>query len=708
MSVAMPTAALLPLRQEIGLFPGPPALDGSPSWTLHDPSAHRFYRIGWPEFEILSRWDGASAAAIAGRIRAETTLVVEDEDVEEFGRFLMSYDLLHVNSPQATAGLLGKAERRRENIGRWLLHNYLFMRIPLLRPDGLLTAAYPLVAFVYTRAFAAAVVLVGFLGLYLAARQWDAFLATFVDMFSVRGFVWFAVTLAAMKIVHELGHAFTAKRFGCRVPSMGVALLVLVPMLYTDVNEAWKLRSRRERLAVGLAGVTAELGCAAVALCAWGFLPAGPARSVAFLVATSIWLATVLINLSPFMRFDGYYVLSDWLEVPNLHARAFAMAQWWLREKLFGLGDPVPEELPPHRRTFMVAFGFATWIYRFVLFVGIAVLVYHFAFKLAGVIMMLVEVVYFIGRPIWLEAKAWWSRRRDIRLNRRTVITMTVLATLVGLVFVPWRSGITAPAVLRSSQHVDVFVPEFGARVADVSVAHGSAVEKGRRLVRLTSPDIDYRLGRTKSELDTLEWQMGARGLDAALLARSQVTEQEYQAALAEYRALSDQKRRLDILTPIDGVVVDVADGIEAGTWMPAKTRLMSIVDATSIVVEAYVDESDLDRLAEGDSARFIAEADSRIDIPLRVTALSRASTRLLTEPALASVNGGPITVRTPKQNELVPDRTIYQIKLTPVEAQARPERMVRGTVILRGEAISLAVRTWRAVLAVLIRESGA
>jgi putative peptide zinc metalloprotease protein len=704
----MVAAALTPLRQEIGLFPGPPALDGSPSWTLHDPSAHRFYRIGWPEFEILSRWDGGSAEEIAARIRAETTLALDGEDVEEFGRFLMAYDLLHATGPQATAGLLGKAERRREGIGRWLLHNYLFMRIPLLRPDGFLTAACPLVGFVYTRAFATLIVLMGLVGLYLVVRQWDTFMATFVDMFTVQGVIWFAVTLAAMKVVHELGHAFTAKRFGARVPSMGVALLVLVPMLYTDVNETWKLTSRRQRLAVGLAGVTAELGCAAIALCAWGFLPPGPAKSVAFLVATSIWLATVLINSSPFMRFDGYYVLSDWLEVPNLHARAFAMAQWWLREKLFGFGDPVPEELPRRRRTFMIVFGFATWIYRFVLFVGIAVLVYHFAVKIVGVVMMTVEVVYFIVRPIFLEAQAWWKRRHDMRLNSRTFVTMLTLVALIGFVFVPWRSGVTAPAVLRSTQHVDVFVPDFGARVADVSAGHGDVVEKGRRLVRLTSPDIDYRLGRTKSELDTLGWQMSAKGLDATLLARSQVTEQEYQAALAEYRALSDQKRQLDVLTPIDGVVVDVADGLEPGTWLPAKARLMSVVEPSGALVEAYVDESDLDRLREGDGARFIADVDSRIEIPLAVTALSRASTRLLAEPSLASVNGGPITVRTPKQNELVPDRTIYQIKLAPTEPQKRPQRVTRGTVILRGEAVSLAVRAWRAVLAVIIRESGA
>ena len=708
MAAAPQAAAVLPLRQEIGLFPGPVALDGSPSWTLHDPSCNRFYRLGWPEFEILSRWDGGTIERIAERIRNETTLWIERDEVEQFGRFLMAYDLLRTSGPQATASLIDKAERRRESWGRWFLHNYLFMRIPLVRPDRLLTAAYPYVTWMYSRSFALVVALLGLLGVYLVNRQWDTFLATFVDLMTLQGAVWFAVTLACLKVVHEFGHAFTAKRYGCRIPSMGVVLLVLVPVLYTDVNEAWKLDARRPRLAIALAGVTAELACAAIALCAWGFLPDGTARSVAFLVATSTWLATVLLNLSPFMRFDGYYVLSDWLETPNLHGRSFALAQWWMREKLFGFGDAPPEDLPARRRRFLVAFGFATWIYRFVLFIGIAVVIYHFAFKLAGIVMMVLEVGYFIVRPIALEAKAWWTRRGDLRFNRRTLTSLTVFAALLALLFFPWRSAVDAPALLKSTQHVDVFVPEFGARVAGVGARTGDTVAKGARLVQLTSPDLDYKLGRTRTELDLLEWQMSARGVDAALLARSQVTEQEYQAALAEFRALGDQKRRLDVVAPIDGVVVHVTDGLKPGTWMPAKAPLMSIVEPSGTIVDAYVDEADLERIVVGDNATFIAEADSRIDIPLRVTAVARASTRMLTEPYLASVNGGPITVRTPKQNELVPDRTIYQVKLTPRSPQGRPERVLRGHVMLRGEAVSLAVRAWRAVLAVLIREAGA
>jgi len=123
------------------------------------------------------------------------------------------------------------------------------MRIPLVRPDRFLTATYPYVAGLFSRTVALAILSIGLIGLYLVARQWDVFLDTFVDMFTLEGAVWFALTLGCLKVVHELGHAYTAKRFGCRVPTMGLALLVMVPVLYTDVNDSWKLTARRQRLA---------------------------------------------------------------------------------------------------------------------------------------------------------------------------------------------------------------------------------------------------------------------------------------------------------------------------------------------------------------------------------------------------------------------------------------------------------------------------
>jgi putative peptide zinc metalloprotease protein len=714
---AMATAGggggLLPLREEIGIFPGPAALDGSPSWTLHDPSTNRFYRLGWREFEMLSRWDSGDVATLTERVKAETTLQVEEEDVDELVRFLFAFDLLRATSPEATAGMIRKAERQRGTWGKWLLHNYLFIRIPLVRPDRFLTLTYPYVRWLFNPLVGALIVAIGLVGLVRASRQWDVFLHTFVDMLSVEGAISFGITLACLKVLHELGHAYTAKRFGCRVPTMGLALLVMVPVLYTDVNESWKLASRRQRLAIGLAGVTTELACAALATFAWGTLQNGPARSIAFLVATSTWLTTVLLNASPFMRYDGYYVLSDWLEVPNLHTRAFALAQWWLRETLLKLGDPIPEEMPPHRRRFLVAFAFLTWIYRFSLFLGIAVIVYHFAVKILGIAMMVVEVGYFVAMPVVREALTWWRRRADIHFNVRTALTSVAAAAILLLLLVPWRAAVEAPALLKSQQHIDIFAPEFGARLVSMAAKEGDDVAKGALLVQLASPDLDYKLGRARTEIEIAEWQVRARGANAELLARSQVSEREYETAIAEYRALKDQQSRLAVTAPQAGQVVDVAEALEPGSWLAAKSRLMSVVDPAAMTVEAYVDEADLDRIAVGDTATFIAEADTRIEFPLRLTEIARASTRVLGEPALASTLGGPIAVRPQKQAEkqtdLVPDRTIYRLRLAVADGHPVPvTRVLRGEVILRGEAISLVRRAWRYALAVVIRESGA
>lgn len=707
-AMAAGPARLLPLREDLAIFPGPSALDGSPTWTLHDPVRNRFYRLGWREFEIVSRWDAGTAAEIEARVAAETVLRVSADDVAELGRFLFGSDLLRATSAESTDHLIAKFDRQRENLGRWLLHNYLFMRIPLLRPDGFLTATYPYVKVLFSRAIALALIAIGLAGIYLVARQWDEFLGTFVDMLSIRGAIAFAITLACLKLIHELGHAYTAKRFGCRVPTMGVALLVMVPVLYTDANEAWKLRSRRQRLAIGLAGVSAEFACAAIATCAWGFLPSGPARSAAFLVATSTWLTTLLINLSPFMRYDGYYVLSDWLEMPNLHTRSFALANWWLREKLLGLGDPPPEDMPPGRLHLLVGFAFLTWAYRFSLFLGIAAIVYTFAVKLLGVAMVVVEIGFFIVRPIVMEALVWWRRRGDVRLSPRTLATALAAACAVAALAVPWQTGIEAPAVLKSAQHVGVFVPDFGAQVVSVTVREGDEVARGAELIRLTSPDLDFKLGQARAAVEILEWQLGARGANADLLSRSLIAEQEYSAALAEYRALSDQKERLDVRGPQAGHAVDLFDGLAPGVWLPAKTRLLSVIDPNQALVEAYLDEVNLDRIAPGAAATFFLDADSRQEIALTVTEVARSSTRVLTEPVLASVAGGPIGVRATKQNTLIPDRTIYRVLFEPSGATPAPDRLSRGTVMIQGRPVSLASRAWRAIQAVFVRESGA
>ena len=211
---------------------------------------------------------------------------------------------------------------------------------------------------------------------------------------------------------------------------MGVAFLLLFPVLYTDVTDAWRLRKRRQRLLVDASGILAELTVAGLALFLWAFLPEGPTKSAAFFLATTSWVLSLAINLNPFMKFDGYYLASDISGVNNLQNRSFDLALWKMREILFGLGDPPPEHFPRRLARGLVIYAWATWIYRAILFIGIALLVYAWFFKLLGIILFLVEIAWFIVLPVKREVGIWWERRSEIMASRRGLIT-TGIAGLV-------------------------------------------------------------------------------------------------------------------------------------------------------------------------------------------------------------------------------------------------------------------------------------
>ena len=169
-------------------------------------------------------------------------------------------------------------------------------------------------------------------------------------MFSFEGAVYFTLSLILLKAAHELGHALTASRFGCYVPNMGVAFMLMMPLLYTDVTDSWRLSSRRQRLLIGVAGIAVELALACFATFLWVFLPDGSARGIAFMVATTGWVLSLAFNLNPCLKFDGYYLLADLIGVDNLQPRAFALGRWKLRQILFAPTLEPPELLSRRMR----------------------------------------------------------------------------------------------------------------------------------------------------------------------------------------------------------------------------------------------------------------------------------------------------------------------------------------------------------------------
>ncbi|WAC71726.1 HlyD family efflux transporter periplasmic adaptor subunit [Roseateles sp. SL47] len=677
---------LPPLREDLGLHPGPDAPDGSPTWTLHDPASHRFFSLSWPAFELLSRWPLRDPTQLLGAVARETTLQVSEDDLQSLLDMLRANHLLVASDPRQTDQLSAHAAATRLSPGQWLLKHYLFFRIPVLQPMRWLQRSSRWVRWAFQPTFWMGCLALMLLGLVMAGRRWDEFSHTLTSYASWEGLLAIALALTGAKVLHELGHAFTATHFGCRVPTMGVAFLVMWPVLYTDTNEAWKLTSRRQRLWVGAAGMLSELALASVALVAWSVLPDtaawAPIRSGAFLLATTTWVLTIAVNASPFMRFDGYFLLADAINMPNLHERAFALGRWWMREALFGWGDPPPERFSPARQRGLIVFAFATWLYRLVLFFGIALLVYHAFFRALGLLLMAVELVWFIARPVWREWKAWWQQRQRWHWNRASRRTLAALLALLGLLCWPWGGSVRVPAVLSPSE-VQVVAAAYAAQVLGPAPQQGQAVKAGELLLQLRSPELEIQWQQAVVQEQQLRLQLEQQPFDDRLRELGPALRKQWEGAMAEVQGLTAQKERLAVRAPFPGVVVEVSDDLRNGTWVAAGERLISLAGTQGAKVDAYADEAALQGLAPGAVGTFVPAVAEERSERCELTRIDPVQLAALDELALADVHGGPIAVQRLQDGRYAPQRPTFHLRLDRCERQAAPHQEILGTVHL-------------------------
>lgn len=696
---------LPPLREELALLPGPPLADGQPSHTLHDPVRNQFFQLDWPTFEVLRHWHLGDVEQITQVINEETTLHLDAEDVLAVAGFLDENQLLQAQ-PGKAAEFAERVKLRRGSIGDRLLHNYLFFRVPLVKPDRLLGKWSAHLGWFYTRQFWSLTLAALILGLVVVYRDWDRFTTTLVDTLTWSGFISYGLALIVVKVLHELGHAVTAKRLGCRVPTMGVAFLVLWPVAYTDTNEVWRLTSRRDRLLVVAAGILSELTVAAWATLAWVFLPEGTPKSIAFLLATTTWVASIAINASPFMRFDGYFLLSDWLEMPNLHTRAFALARWDMRERLFALGETVPEVLPARRHALLIVFAYVTWIYRLVIFLGIAALVYTFFIKAVGIFLFLVEICWFVLLPFYREFQAWRIRWPALKVSRRARRSAVIASVLVALLVVPLPNHLSSIGMLRPVDHFILYAPQH-ARVERMPLADGARVQAGEVLIELAAPDLLQRKGLLEAKRSRLQWQASAGTFDSEQRAQWQVLQEQLATTEAELSNLQAEADRYRPTAPFAGVLRDLDPELKPGVWLSQNEPLARVVADAPVQVVVYLDENDVGYIERGSSASFFPEGFGSARVALEVVSIDRDASRVLPEPELSSLYGGNVAVRE-KKGILYPDHAIYRVTLKANEVSEQlAGRSWRGHVVLSGHWTPLCLNLLRSALSVFWREAG-
>ena len=698
------SAELPVLRQDIQLHRGL-ALEGRQNWLVYDPVRHRYFQISHRAFRLLSLWHAGSVAAFRDYASRFLEPAVTTDEVLELVTFILASNLA-IDAPGGDARTFAKQEQAGRPSFFWrAIHNYIFFRVPLVRPRKFLVAAMPYVEPLFSRAAAIAIMSIALVGLYFASRQWDQFVATFLDMLSMEGMVAYGLTLAAVKTLHELGHAFTATRYGVRVNTMGVAFIVFMPVLYTDVTDAWRLLRLRQKLAIDAAGIIVELSLAGIALCLWAFLPEGPLRSAAFITATTSLIVGMTINLNPLMRFDGYYLLSDAWKIPNLQPRSNAFARWWLREKLFGLGDLPPERIASRRARGMIIYAIATFIYRQFLFIGIALVVFHMFFKMLGVILFSIEIIWFIVLPILRELKEWWHMRSRILGSRRSRISALVLVCTVALLIVPWKGSVAVQAVAFAEPEFVIFAP-MPAQVAKTYIEDGLPVEKGKTLIVLRSPGLEHEMKLAKLNEELTQMRLQRIAGDAIELSELVTLKGELARNREKLAGLEKEMKRLVVEAPHDGVLRDVDVGLQPGDWIDKVSPLARLVTPGETIARGYIDEDELWRLTIGADASFIPENDLLPSTTGTVVDYAATGSSTIEWPYLASVYGGAIPSDVAPNGTIVPrsGRHLVRVKLHGADVTSA----LRGTLHIAAKRESIAAAFWRQVLRVLLREAGA
>lgn len=639
---------LATFRRDLSIYPGPAESDGTPTYVVLDPIKGQYYKITWAHALVMRvLTPGMTLDELVKQVNARSSLRVSEEEIIEILNEAARLDLLAI--PKSSEEVQLAADRAHTSWLWWLLMHYLYIRIPIVNPDKFLQDTIDYVKPLISKPALVLYSLIIISGLFTVLLNIEQYLHTFTYFFNFEGFLGYSLTIISVKILHELGHAYTAKYFKIHVPTMGIAFLVLWPVLYTNVTNSWKLQNRTERLAITASGIIVELVLAGLATLGWAITDPGIMHSAFFIISSTTWVTSLLMNCNPAMRFDGYYLFTDIVGIDNLQSRSFAMTRWKLREWFLGLNMPPPEkDITPKQMKIMLVYSIYTWIYRIVLYTTIAIFVYYKFTKILGIFLFLVEVAVFIVAPFASEFVTLTKLREHIHVNTRLLIT-TLIGSLAFVWFVfPLPHYEYFSAVTHPYNEQDIYVPE-SAMIANVYVHRGEYIPKEKTLLQLQSNKLQMDYDTVKSEADLLEeeiYVLGLHEMDRHLL---KTKEAELKHKLAELSILNEKRQKLTIKSDHDGELYEWNDSIRPGLYVAEGNLLGKIGQPNQLKIIAFVPEDEISGIEIGNPATFKL-LNPIVRFTGKVSGIYDSPSPYLNYPPLASTYKGNLAVEPVKE----------------------------------------------------------
>jgi putative peptide zinc metalloprotease protein len=606
-------------------------------WVAKDPVAMRYFQLRDEEYFVLRQLNGRTSSDEIQK-RFERRFAPRQLEMPRLHAFLARLHregMIISHSPGQAVELL----ERRKKLARqgWIetLSNVLALRFRGIDPSRFLNRLTPLCGWIFTWWFVTTSFVFMAAALALVVVHFDTLrqrLPDFQAFFSAHNLIWLAVAVASAKVLHELGHALTCRRFGGQCHEIGVMLLVFTPCLYCNVSDAWLMTNKWRRIAVGAAGMWVEMILAGAATFVWWWTGPGLLNGLCLDLMFVCSVSTVLFNGNPLLRYDGYYILSDLVEVPNLQEQSSRVVRRWLARWLLDVELPLDRLAPDHGQGWLALYAIASTAYRLVVVVAILWFVERvlkpYGLDVFARAIVVVAVGGMVVMPLVRSTRWILNRQRSEPLNWGRFLVRGGLAGIVVGVFViiPLPHHLSAPAVIEPDGAARVYVTVPGTLVE--AAAAGERVRAGQTIARLENLEVELELTHLEGQRDrqalhlaNLRREQGADPSAAAQIPTAEQSLADVETRLAERRR---DRQRLVLTAPQDGTVLPLhkrprqvgpgelpgwsdtpLDARNRGAYLETGTVVCLVGDPQRLEATLVIDQADIDLVRVGQQVQI-------------------------------------------------------------------------------------------------------
>src|SRR3954469_5021315 len=699
-SLVSSSSRKLPIRKRPDLQARRQRYQGRIYWVVKDPVGLQYYRFEEEEYAILQMLDGESSLdAIADRFERDfPPQTIRTEELQQFIGMLHRSGLVITDAPGQGQQLVKRRDERKHQERMATLANILSLRFKGVDPERFFNRIYPYIRWFFSVPAMLVCAAIGLAALSLVVVQFEQFhsrLPDFHYFFRAQNWLWLGLTLCVTKILHEFGHGLSCKHFGGECHEIGVMFLVLTPCLYCNVSDSWMLPNRWHRAAIGAAGMYVELVLASIACFIWWFSVPGPLNYVCLNVMFVSSVSTVMFNANPLLRYDGYYILSDILEIPNLRQKASTILNRKLGKWCLGLEEPEDPFLPQRRQWLFATYTIASAIYRWVVTYSILYFLNRvfepYGLKVIGRIIALGALYGLLIQPLWTMYKFFKvpGRLGKVKSVRIYATMLVIIGAIVGIGFVPFPTHIYCPLEVQARDAKYVYVDTDG--ILEQTFVHtGDHVEKGQLLAQLRNVDVNYKIAELTTQHDVYQQQLVSLNqvsfTDRRASGQIDSLKKMLQSVNKQLVNWERNATHLRLVAPISGTVLPASlvekqpdEGPHLPTWsgspldpenigarLMTGTKFCQIGDPKLMEARLVIDQRDVELLEN--------QVDWPVEIMLAQTAdvvyVSKIVERVsaenlkLSPTHLSSLHGGDLPTKMDPGGQARPLSTIYDVKV--------------------------------------------